>query len=672
MNPGPGYPAAQHTAEPLRAKVLAQLLLMQNVLCNLPDERTIMSFVCRGLADIPGLDEARLAESGTLETATWLRHPIPLGGGPHVDLRLNISDPAAFAPYEPYLRNFLSMVAIILDGRRQQRVIAEHSSQLEQRVALRTHQLTDEIGERLKIEDDLQRNRNMLAHTLDAIPQAVFWKNRDGVYLGCNAVFARAAGLDSPEEIVGKTDLDLPWPRGEAEAYRSDDRAVIDAGQSKRHIIEPLQQADGSRLWIDTSKVPLRDKSGEIYGVLGVFDDITERRLAEEEKARMQAQLTQAQKMESVGRLAGGVAHDFNNMLQAIIGYTGLALEQASGNPDVTEPLDEVLKAARRSTELTHQLLAFARKQTIQPRVLDLNETVSSMLKMLHRLIGENIRIDWQPAAHLWPVRIDPVQIDQLLANLTVNARDAIGGTGTITIATGNRTVGPGSEPGLAPGDYATLSIRDTGAGMDAETLTHLFEPFFTTKALGHGTGLGLATVYGIVKQNLGHIAVQSTPGHGTRFTISLPRHDAPAPAAPKRSDTAVPGGAETVLVVEDEETILQLACRILGQHGYKILAAHSPDEALHLATAHHGPIDLMVTDVVMPGLNGKELFSRLATTHPGLRCLFISGYTADVIAHQGVVEDGLRFLGKPFTAAELARKVRRILDERAPPRSAA
>ena len=667
MTAGQEQPVAsgrEHGA--LSAKVLAQLLLMQNILCNLPDERSIIAFVCRGLHDIPGLDEACTEIPPEAAAEQWLRFPIPTEHTAHTELRLLVSAPDEFRPYEPFLRNFLSMVALILDSRHQRDLIERYNSELGQRVEQRTQELRAEIQERTQVEQALQQSRNMLAHTLDSIPQAVFWKDRSGVYLGCNAVFAKTAGLADPADIVGKTDFDLPWPRGEAEAYRADDQTVISDQIPKRHFVEPLQRADGTRIWIDTTKVPLCDSSGQGYGVLGVFEDITDRRRAEDENARMQEQLPQAQKMESVGRLAGGVAHDFNNMLQAIIGYAGLALDQTQGNPELAEHLAEVIRAARRSSDLTHQLLAFARKQTIQPRVLDLNETVASALKMLQRLIGENIEIVWEPAPDLGPVLIDPVQVDQILANLTVNARDAIGGVGQITIATGNRTVPARADEALAPGEYAVLTVRDTGSGMDAATRSHLFEPFFTTKALGHGTGLGLATVYGIVKQNRGHIAVESEPGHGTVFTISLPRHSAVAATQKTDAETDVQGGTETILLVEDEEMILRLATRVLERLGYQVIAARRPNQALTLA-AQTARIDLLITDVVMPEHNGRELHALIVPLHPGLRCLFISGYTADVIAPHNVLADGVHFLSKPFPPTSLARKVRQVLDEKAP-----
>jgi signal transduction histidine kinase len=399
--------------------------------------------------------------------------------------------------------------------------------------------------------------------------------------------------------------------------------------------------------------------------VLGVIEDITQRRQAESEKEKLREHLAQAQKMESVGRLAGGVAHDFNNMLQAILGNAGMALEDLPPDSPARECLEEIQKSAQRSADLTRQLLAFARKQTIQPKVLDLNDTLSAMLKMLRRLIGEDIDLAWLPGADLWPVRIDPNQLDQVLANLCVNARDAVPAHGHVSIETGNVTLTDTSlrtHPGCPPGDYVVLAVSDTGRGMDEETRAHLFEPFFTTKEVGQGTGLGLATVFGIVTQNGGLIQVASEVGQGATFKIYLPRAEAAAAPPPPTIHRSL-RGTETVLLVEDEEQILSLGRRILAQHGYTVLAAIRPEAALDLATHHTGTIHLLITDVVMPGMNGKELRERLRATQPNVKCLFMSGHTANVIAHHGVLDDGVWFLQKPFTNLTLTETVRKVLD---------
>jgi PAS domain S-box-containing protein len=395
---------------------------------------------------------------------------------------------------------------------------------------------------------------------------------------------------------------------------------------------------------------------------------IAERTAAEAERERLQSQLTQAQRMESVGRLAGGVAHDFNNMLGAILGYTELALDRVETADPLHADLLEIQRAGQRSAELTQQLLAFARKQTIAPRVIDLNETVEGLLKMLRRLIGENIDLRWHPGAGLSAIKVDPNQINQILANLCVNARDAIEGIGHITLETEDVSVDEvyvSAHPGSGPGDYVRLTVSDDGSGMSPEVMSHLFEPFFTTKRLGEGTGLGLATVYGIVKQNDGFIVVASEPAGGTTFEICLPRWAGPVPAGASEAPLPLPGGREVVLVVEDEPTMLRAAQSALTSLGYTVLSASTPAAAFHLAYGHTGPIDILLTDVVMPEMNGRDLAARLQATRPGLVCVYMSGYTANVIAHRGVLDEGVLFIQKPFSMAALAEKMREAVASR-------
>jgi PAS domain S-box-containing protein len=389
------------------------------------------------------------------------------------------------------------------------------------------------------------------------------------------------------------------------------------------------------------------------------------RMLAEREK--MEAQLIQAQKMEAVGRLAGGVAHDFNNMLNVILGYAEMALLKLEPASPIQAYLREISKAGLRSADLTRQLLAFARKQTIAPKVLDLNDTVAGMLKMLMRLIGEDIDLLWKPAANLWPVNLDPAQIDQILANLVVNARDAIAGVGRITIETGTAEFEQAyshRHEGIIPGRYVLLAVSDNGCGMDKETLARLFEPFFTTKEVGKGTGLGLATVYGIVKQNSGFINVYSEPGTGTTFRIYLPRHESEQAVAEERIPAVeAPTGTETVLLVEDEASLLDLGTLLLEDLGYTVLPAAGPNHALRLADEYAGEIDLLLTDVIMPDMSGSDLCKEIATRRPNLRCLYMSGYTAEAVAHHGVLHEGVHFLQKPFSVQDLAAKLREALD---------
>ena len=390
-----------------------------------------------------------------------------------------------------------------------------------------------------------------------------------------------------------------------------------------------------------------------------IIHDITDRRNLEE-------QLRQAQKMESVGRLAGGVAHDFNNMLSVIIGYSQLAMDKMAPSDPVRHDLEAILEAGQRSADIVRKLLAFARKQTISPQVLDLNQTVESMLKMLRRLIGEDIDLAWLPGPGLWPVYMDPSQLDQILANLCVNARDAIVDVGKVTIETGNVTVDENYCTGrvdVVPGEFVLLAVSDDGFGMEKTILDNIFEPFFTTKEVGEGTGLGLATVHGIVKQNNGFVNVYSERGKGTTFKLYFPRHAGALVKTNTESELAMPQSrGETVLIVEDEPIILEMGQQMLENLGYRVLAAGSPNDALQLAEANADTIDLLLTDVVMPEMNGRDLAGRLHMLYPDLSILFMSGYTANVIAHRGVLDEGVVFIQKPFTKKDLDGKVREAL----------
>jgi CheY-like chemotaxis protein len=371
--------------------------------------------------------------------------------------------------------------------------------------------------------------------------------------------------------------------------------------------------------------------------------------------------------MESVGRLAGGVAHDFNNMLSVILGNVELAMNVLSSDDPVLKRLKVVSDAAKRSAALTQQLLAFARRQPVSPKVLDLNQTVEEMLKMVRHLIGEDIELVWQPACNLPSVNMDPSQLDQLLVNLCVNARDAISGTGTIVVDTQNaviaRTISTAYSK-IPPGKYVVLTVRDNGCGMGKETLSHLFEPFFTTKGQGKGTGLGLATVYGIVTQNNGFIDVISELGKQTIFMIYLPSFTTPSDESDDSGEQVdLCHGNETILLVEDEPMLIDLTKDMLVQLGYTVLTAISPIEAIRLNKEYLGQIDLLITDVIMPEMNGRDLARAVTSCCPEVKVLFISGYTADVIAHHGVLDKSVHFLQKPITSEALAGKVREVLE---------
>ena len=398
-----------------------------------------------------------------------------------------------------------------------------------------------------------------------------------------------------------------------------------------------------------------------------ILNAYLEKSRRQKEHELLNQQLIQSQKMESVGRLAGGVAHDFNNMLGVILGNTEMAIEGLDPSQPVHDNLQEIKSAAQRSSNVVRQLLAFARKQTIAPQVLDLNEIVEDMMKILRRLIGEEIDLSWQPGHDIWPVKIDPGQIDQILANLSVNARDAIDGVGRLIIETGKVSFDKAycvEHPGFVPGDFVLLAVSDNGCGMDGEIQKNLFEPFFTTKKVGKGTGLGLATVYGIVKQNDGFINVYSEPNYGTTFKIYLPRHRlVDAPARTEYADDSDILGNETILLVEDEPTILKMTRIMLESLGYKVLTAVRPEEAMNVADEYEDEIHILMTDLVMPEMNGRDLAGKLLSLYPNLKWLFMSGYTKDVIAHHGVLDECVNFIQKPFSKKDLAVIVRKTLD---------
>jgi PAS domain S-box-containing protein len=525
--------------------------------------------------------------------------------------------------------------------------------------------ITD-ITEQKYAEDALKENEKFLSSIIENIPNMIFIKDAQELkFMRLNKAGEELLGLNR-EDLIGKNDYDF-FPREQADFFTQKDRNTLTSGHACDIPEEPIDTKTGRRI-LHTKKIPILDESGEPKLLLGISEDITRGKQEEKEREKLQAQLVQAQKMESVGRLAGGVAHDFNNMLGVILGYSELALEDLDPENPIFESLVQINKAAEHSAELTKQLLAFARKQTVIPKVLDLNETVEGMLKMLRRLIGEDINLVWHPGTGIHPIKIDPSQIDQILANLCVNARDAITDVGQITIETSQVTFDQSDTIdhfGCAPGDYARLSVTDSGCGMTEETLESVFEPFYTTKEHGKGTGLGLATVYGIVSQNNGCVNVYSEPGMGSTFNIYIPSRKTGQKAAPGKSEKAnVPRGNETILLVEDEPAILRISRLMLEKLGYTVLSAPLPGEALDLAGKHEGEIHMLMTDVIMPEMNGKDLADKLVASCPGIKCLFASGYTGDIIAHHGMLGDDVNFIKKPFTKELLAVKLREVFDD--------
>jgi PAS domain S-box-containing protein len=422
-----------------------------------------------------------------------------------------------------------------------------------------------------------------------------------------------------------------------------------------------VRTAQGVERWVNDTSVPIRDEtSGRVIGALGILADVTERRKLEE-------QLRQALKMEAVGRLAGGVAHDFNNLLMVINGYAELLRERLAADTATSKSLDEILKASQRAATLIRQLLAFSRKQVLAPKILSLNEVVRDVEKMLRRVIGEDIELVTQFTEGLGSVQADPGQVEQVLLNLAVNARDAMPSGGQLVMQTSNVEVDESfarRHLGLHPGSWISISLSDTGGGMDPETLAHIFEPFFTTKEKGKGTGLGLATVYGIVKQSGGYIHVESEMGKGTTFVIYFPRVASVPESQAAREPSLVPaGGHETILVVEDEEGVREVTVESLSAKGYTVLAARHAEEALRLARDHAGPLHLLLTDLILPGTPGRHLAEQLSALRPGLRVLYMSGYSSEASLSPSAPSSGSGFLPKPFSPAMLARRVREILD---------
>jgi len=434
-----------------------------------------------------------------------------------------------------------------------------------------------------------------------------------------------------------------------------------------RQLEHRILRTDGTTGHISVRFFIVKDADGRTVKTYGVNQDVTEQKKAAEDREKLHAQLTQAQKMESVGRLAGGVAHDFNNKLSAILGYTELAMGKLDKSDSIYADLQEVLEAGRQSARIVQQLLAFARKQTMAPEPMCLNNTLEGMLKMLRRLIGEDIDLRWNPDPDLWLVNVDSSQIDQILANLCVNAHDAVAGVGEVVVETKNVVLDEtycAQQPGSVPGEHVMLAVSDNGCGMDMETLDRVFEPFFTTKEVGKGTGLGLSTVYGIVKQNKGFIYAHSEPGKGTTFRIYLPRHLGVLEEQYNETESRLSRGhGETILVVEDDPSVLGLARSILEKLGYVVLTSEIPSDAVNTAREHAGEIHLLMTDVVMPGMNGRDLAEALQNLYPGLKVLFMSGYTADAIARRGVLDAGVHFIQKPFLIKDLSIKVREVLD---------
>ncbi|MDX2440935.1 MAG: PAS domain S-box protein [Desulfobacterales bacterium] len=523
-----------------------------------------------------------------------------------------------------------------------------------------------DITERKQTEESLRIEKEFTETALNAQQDTFFlFEATTGKALRWNRAFNNITGYND-EEIAGMAAPDTYYNSDDLERAGIFIQDILDKGIGTIEL--ELICKDGRKVPTEYKVSVIKDEKGKPKYLISIGRDITKRKQAEENKKKLETQLQQAQKMDAIGRLAGGVAHDFNNMLSIILGNADLALMKLQSSDELYKELCEIMAAGKRSVDLTQQLLAFARKQTIVPKVFDLNDTVERMIKMMRRLIGEDIDLLWKPTTNLCPVNMDSTQLDQILANLMINARDAIRNVGKVTIKTENVVLDEAycaAHAGFVPGQYTLLSVSDNGHGMDRKTLANIFEPFFTTKELGKGTGLGLATVYGIVKQNNGFINVYSEPKEGTTFKIYLPRYaEKITQVSSKDPAEGVRSGTETVLVVEDEPMILKMTQIMLEKLGYKILTSGTPDEAIHLAENYTGEIHLLMTDVVMPKMNGRDLANLLNSFYPKLRCLFMSGYTANVIVHHGVLDEGVHFIQKPFSMNKLAVKVRAVLDQ--------
>jgi PAS domain S-box-containing protein len=519
--------------------------------------------------------------------------------------------------------------------------------------------LKEAESKRLEEFERAEQRLRFFKTAIDRAPICAYWMDSAGRFVYVNDAASRTLGY-TRDELLQMRIMDIA--RGSEALWVRIFDSIKTHGASTRQSRHYCKNGEAVDVEIHSFHLHY---DGMDYSI-GFALDIRQRLGAEREREVLLRQFNQAQKMESVGRLAGGIAHDFNNVLTVIQMSTEEMLQRVEAAP-CREALAVIKDAGKRASALTRQLLTFARRQAIAPQVLDLNVTVEGMIGMLGPLLGENLELDWQPQPDLWSVSIDPSQFDQLLSNLCVNARDAITDVGRIVIRTGNRTIGAEeclANPGFAAGAFVELSVSDNGCGMDDATMSSIFEPFFTTKPEGKGTGLGLATVYGIVKQNGGFIGVSSVVGEGTTFSIYLPRVEGQAAACeviPAAHSGKVRG--ETILVVEDEPGILKLVARVLQKEGYSVLAAQSPSEALAAVKKHDGPIHLLITDVIMPGMNGRDLSRLLGADRPSLKSLFMSGYAADVIAPQSAHEKAVAYIGKPFAIEDLLAKVRAVLD---------
>jgi len=528
--------------------------------------------------------------------------------------------------------------------------------------------IKNHLAERTRAEEAYHETSGTLHALIEASPLAVVVSDAAGIVRVWNPAAVRIFGWGE-SETIGRANP-LLSAEGSQELKATCNLVLLGERFANTEIC--CRGRDGSEIILAFSGAPLLDAQGKVTSMVAIMADITEAKKAEDALHRSEEQLRQSMKMEAVGKLAGGVAHDFNNLLSVITGYSELLLLRTDERNPALKEIEEIHKAGERAAALTHQLLAFSRRQILKPKLLRMDEVVENLAKMLRRLIGEDIEFVTEPGPDLWTVRADPSQIEQILMNLCVNARDAMPAGGKLVVSTANLSLeSPFVERELTipPGRYATLRVSDNGIGMNEEVLSRIFEPFFTTKKQGKGTGLGLATVYGIVKQSGGYIRVASAPGKGTTFVIYLPaaeRTDQESAEEAREKTFEGTGGGETVLLVEDEDMVRELAAEIFRGNGYTVLDAPNGASALEISGRHEGTIDLLVTDLVMPGMNGIELAERVAAERPGIAILYMSGYAEDARKHLGRMGKGRTFLQKPITPTTLSRKARELLAERA------
>ena len=520
-------------------------------------------------------------------------------------------------------------------------------------------------AERREAQRDLQVQRDMLRLVIDTNPNLISLKDSAGRYILVNQAVADLFGT-TVQSLIGRRDDELNHVAHEVTRSRVADASVLRTGEPQVDDNESITDVrTGSVRWFETRRVPLRLADGT-QQVLGISTETTERRAAQEALRITEEQFRQAQKMEAVGQLAGGIAHDFNNLLTAILGYSELALEQVGADSDLGADLDEIRKAGERARGLTSQLLAFSRKQVLQPQILDLNTIVGEVERMLRRVIAEDIRFEITLEPDLHPIHADPGQLHQVLMNLAINARDAMPRGGTLTITTANTIASVGDCAHGAPPQpesCVALTVSDTGCGMSPEVCGRIFEPFYSTKGPGKGTGLGLSMVYGVVAESGGRIAVNSQPDRGTTFTIHLPvsAHTSARPMTAPSVQGQI-GGTETILLVEDEDSIRELIRKILARYGYDVLEASDVTHALEIAKRHPAPIHLLLSDIVMPDLSGPDLAQRVVRHRRNLRVLYMSGFSSRLGTRVGALSHGVALLEKPFTPERLATSVRECL----------